>query len=132
MFESKNGSSIPNPPNNSKDLILFSKQNEDSKIAKDKKKRDFNSLISEDVDLSEKPYKKLKKSSEKHDETSGSINSENIQNIDEKVFIAPWLTPLTLKIKNSLARLHNEIIDFYNYITPSEEEHNSRLQAIKR
>jgi len=41
--------------------------------------------------------------------------------------VAPWVGPNTMKIKNPLAKLHNEIIDFYNYITPSNEEHNRRV-----
>ncbi len=43
---------------------------------------------------------------------------------------APWIKKSTLKIKNPLTKLHNEIIEFYNYITPSEEEHNHRTRVI--
>lgn len=115
-----------------KDLILFS-SNTDSQADQNKKKRDINSIINEDS-LQDKPYKKIKKN-EKNEKNASPIkelqNSNNSQPIDERDFIAPWLTDSTIKIKNSLARMHNEIIDFYNYITPSEEEHNLRLQAIK-
>jgi hypothetical protein len=34
-----------------------------------------------------------------------------------------------MKIKNPLSKLHNEIIEFYNYITPNEEEHNHRMKV---
>jgi non-canonical poly(A) RNA polymerase PAPD5/7 len=34
--------------------------------------------------------------------------------------IAPWIKSSTLKIKNPLAKMHNEIIEFYQYVTPSE------------
>jgi len=34
-----------------------------------------------------------------------------------------------MKIKNPLYKLHNEIIEFYNYITPNEEEHNHRMKV---
>lgn len=113
-----------------KDLILFS-SNSDSQADQNKKKRDLNSIINEDS-LQDKPYKKMKKN-EKNDSspTADLHNSDKSHPIDEREFIAPWLTDSTIKIKNSLARMHNEIIDFYNYIIPSEEEHNLRLQAIK-
>ena len=37
--------------------------------------------------------------------------------------IAPWIKSSTLKIKNPLAKMHNEIIEFYQYVTPSDKEH---------
>ena len=43
--------------------------------------------------------------------------------------IAPWVKKSTLKIKNPLAKMHNEIIEFYNYICPSEAEHEKRTQV---
>jgi hypothetical protein len=33
--------------------------------------------------------------------------------------ITPWLHRSTLKLKNPLAKMHNEIIEFYKYITPT-------------
>ena len=45
--------------------------------------------------------------------------------------ITPWLAASTLEIKDSLLRFHNEVIDFYNYIKPSDESHRSRLQAFE-
>ncbi len=81
--------------------------------------------------MSEKPKKKVKVSSEEYNPISDSIKNDNIIT-NERDYIAPWLTSSTASIKNSLARLHNEMIDFYQYIIPSEEEHNSRLAAIKK
>ncbi len=40
--------------------------------------------------------------------------------------IQPWISKKTLSIKTPLIRLHNEIIEFYLYISPSEEEHARR------
>ena len=37
----------------------------------------------------------------------------------------------TLSIKNTSFRLHNEIIEFYHYISPTEREHEALLQ-VKR
>lgn len=56
------------------------------------------------------------------------------ENSGEKVnrrYITPWIAVSTLEIKDSLLRFHNEVIDFYNYIKPSEESHRSRLQAFE-
>lgn len=52
------------------------------------------------------------------------------KDVDEKLYIAPWITNETKTIKNSLARLHNEIIDFYDYISPDEQTHSARLKAL--
>lgn len=53
------------------------------------------------------------------------------KDIDEKLYIAPWISNETKNIKNSLARFHNEIIDFYNYISPDEKTHSARLNALE-
>lgn len=37
----------------------------------------------------------------------------------------------TLHIKNSLIKLHNEIIDFYEYIKPSKRRNELRENSIK-
>lgn len=114
-------------------MILFTSGSSTQKDQKDKEKnilkRDINSVLLND-NMPEKPRKKTKISYEEYN-TSDSIKTGNTLP-NERDYIAPWLTPLTASIKNSLARLHNEIIDFYQYIIPSEEEHNSRLAAIKK
>ena len=38
----------------------------------------------------------------------------------DQVKITPWIKKSTLKIKNPLAKMHNEIIEFYDYITPTQ------------
>ncbi len=94
-------------------------------------KRDSNVAMFDDL-LNDKPNKKLKKDlNDKENTISDSIKTDN-QPIIEKDYIAPWLSSSTIKIKNSLARLHNEIIDFFKYITPSEDEHKTRIAAIKQ
>ncbi|CAK85020.1 unnamed protein product (macronuclear) [Paramecium tetraurelia] len=46
--------------------------------------------------------------------------------------ITPWLSQNTASIKHPTIRFHNEIIDFYDYIIPTSEEHRRREQAIMR
>ena len=46
--------------------------------------------------------------------------------------IAPWLTEATLSIKYPSIRLHNEILDFYHYIRPFDQEHKARLSALEK
>jgi len=46
--------------------------------------------------------------------------------------LAPWMTNSTQKIKNTLVRFHNEIIDFVNFITPSKEDHNKREKGLEK
>jgi len=110
----------------SNDLILFSSIK--NQTEKNPMKRD-----SPENKHAEKFNKKLKISSADNNPNpiSETIKADN-QPIHESDYIAPWISTSTIKIKNSLARLHNEIIDFYNYILPSEEEHNSRLEAITK
>ena len=45
---------------------------------------------------------------------------------------APWLTDATAKIGNPNFRLHNEIIDFYNYVKPSETTNLKRFDAFSK
>jgi non-canonical poly(A) RNA polymerase PAPD5/7 len=44
--------------------------------------------------------------------------------------VTPWLKKSTLKIKNPLAKFHNEILDFYDYIWPSDEEHHVKEMVL--
>lgn len=111
----------------SNDLILFSTQ---KTLEKSTDKSSSLKRESPDHCSDPKPSKRTKLNNESNP-ISESIKIDN-QPVNETDYIAPWLTSSTMKIKNSLARLHNEIIDFYNYILPSEEEHNSRLEAIKK
>lgn len=43
----------------------------------------------------------------------------------------PWLSDETSEIKNPNTRLHNEIIEFYDYIRPSKEDHKKRVQICQ-
>jgi hypothetical protein len=56
----------------------------------------------------------------------------NYVSFDEETRVAPWMIKTTHKIKNTLVRLHNEIIDFVNYVAPRDEEHKKRETAFKR
>ena len=49
--------------------------------------------------------------------------------IEEKY---PWLTQQTQNIINPNLRLHSEIIDFYFYIKPKENDFQKRTEAVKR
>ena len=116
----------------SNDFITFS-SNQNILVEKNEKnplKRESTQVTSDET-LREKPHKKLKTTSPEFNLLSESVKSDN-NIVREKDYIAPWISSSTIRIKNSLARLHNEIIDFFNYITPSEEEHISRLEAIKK
>ena len=46
--------------------------------------------------------------------------------------LAPWMSQSTQKIKNTLVRFHNEIIDFVNFCVPSKEEHAKRERSIEK
>lgn len=42
------------------------------------------------------------------------------------------MTKDTHRVMNSLVRFHNEIIDFVNYVAPSDDEHSKRQKAFNR
>jgi DNA polymerase sigma len=44
----------------------------------------------------------------------------------------PWLTEKTTRIKDIFLYLHSEILDFVEYVTPSEEEINVRKLVVER
>lgn len=46
--------------------------------------------------------------------------------------VVPWLSQSTSEIKNPNIRFHNEIIDFFDFIRPWQEDHEKRRLAIKR
>ncbi|CAK56404.1 unnamed protein product (macronuclear) [Paramecium tetraurelia] len=46
--------------------------------------------------------------------------------------ITPWFSQKTASIKHPTIRFHNEIIEFYDYISPTIEEHRKREQAFMR
>jgi hypothetical protein len=59
-----------------------------------------------------------------------NLKSDNYFMDEEKTF-APWMSEKTMSIKNPNVRLHNEIIEFTNYISPSNQDHDKRMNAIK-
>ena len=64
---------------------------------------------------------------EKNDAIFGFIKFEkeftkrkiNVNDIKPE-HITPWFKGKTVEMKDSLLRFHNEIIDFYNFISPSK------------
>jgi DNA polymerase sigma len=48
----------------------------------------------------------------------------------KKVYYAPWLSDETKQAPGS-ERLHHEILDFYKFISPKEEENSTRKQTLK-
>lgn len=47
----------------------------------------------------------------------------------ERVY-APWMSKATSLIKNPNVRLHNEIIEFSQYVQPTQEDFEMREAAI--
>jgi DNA polymerase sigma len=45
---------------------------------------------------------------------------------------APWMSKTTSQIKNPNVKLHNEIIEFSNYVQPSEKDIENRQKAIEQ
>ncbi|CAD8121914.1 unnamed protein product [Paramecium sonneborni] len=62
--------------------------------------------------------------------------SKKIKNDEDdcviKVDVIPWMSKKTMMIKNPVLRLHNEMIEFFNYISPSDQEHKRRITAYMR
>ena len=56
------------------------------------------------------------------DENSSLPMYQSISQNDQ----SPWLTNITKDIHNPLFRLHNEIIQFSEYILPSKKDHQQR------
>lgn len=44
---------------------------------------------------------------------------------------APWMSKTTSEIKNPNVKLHNEIIEFSNYVQPSPKDVEKRTKAIE-
>lgn len=44
----------------------------------------------------------------------------------------PWLSDETLKVKDIHTQLHNEILDYVKWITPSKEDMDNRQSLVKR
>ena len=59
------------------------------------------------------------------------FRSDNIEVNEERVF-APWISEKTMNTKQANIRLHNEILEFTSYISPSKQDYEMRLNTIKR
>lgn len=101
----------------------------------------------EDLDPSSSRIKKVKsepvletrgqnnyrgRGNERNDRNERNEQDTNYVTFDEETKVAPWMLRTTHKVKNTLVRLHNEIIDFVNYVAPRDEEHRKRELAYKR
>lgn len=83
----------------------------------------------------DKIFKKRNKLTDKDsgvERESKKIDIPDLLNFDEEKKVAPWLSKGTSAIRNTLVRFHNEIIDFCNYILPTETEHKRRETAMDR
>ena len=89
----------------------------------------------EDQDNFDDVQKKLKTDQrDKHKQPLEIVkrNSSNPLPYQDDEKLAPWMSKSTQKIKNTLVRFHNEIIDFANHVTPSKEEHTKREKSLAR
>ncbi|KAL4464118.1 hypothetical protein ABPG74_006055 [Tetrahymena malaccensis] len=70
---------------------------------------------------------------DKKDADDGDLNIEPVigKQADEQK-VAPWASLRTLRIKNPLLRLHNEIIELTDYLSPTKQEHEIRLKSMER
>jgi len=65
-------------------------------------------------------------------------NQKQSQNTDNHIFeeterhFAPWMSKSTGKIENPIIRFHNEIIDFVDYIGPSQKEDSLRKKSFEK
>jgi hypothetical protein len=50
--------------------------------------------------------------------------------LKQELVYAPWLTPATASIRNPNVRLHNEIIEFSQFIQPSDRDVALRTKAV--
>ena len=48
---------------------------------------------------------------------------KRIKLTEDSNHVTPWASRKTLQIKSPQLRMHNEIVEFYLYISPTEEEH---------
>jgi len=89
----------------------------------------------------EEPQKHLKTDSRDRDRDRNNRSPDydrgsrqeysSYKSIDEEK-LAPWMSRSTQKIRNTLVRFHNEIIDFVNYVTPSKEDHILREKSLEK
>lgn len=64
-------------------------------------------------------------------ENSADERAEDVSGLGEEQ-TAPWLSAATRAISNPNFRLHNEIIDFYNHVKPSEATNSARHKCFLR
>lgn len=57
------------------------------------------------------------------------VASGEVNYFQERLY-APWMSKTTSQIKNPNVKLHNEIIEFSNYVQPSQEDIDKRQRAI--
>jgi DNA polymerase sigma len=83
-------------------------------------------LVTTKHDRKEKRIRKLKL----RNKFLKNLNENIVEAKKPKPKAAPWITEETMSKSGSL-KLHHEILDFFNFIIPKEEENNLRQQTIK-
>ena len=122
-FKKKKDNKQKNEVNQKSNIHLKDSQNDDFEYNKLNNSDDTlssNSSISNDI---------LNHSiiSLSNNENDNNINEDDNNNIN---FIAPWLTEKTKKL-SGIIRLHQEILDFYEYIKPTNEEKERIIEIYK-
>lgn len=61
-----------------------------------------------------------------------SDDEQSLRIITTEKEIAPWMTDSTKSIRSSKMRLHNEIIEFYDFVKPKMEDFDLRIATYKK
>lgn len=61
-----------------------------------------------------------------------SDDEHSLQIVLSEKEIAPWLSHATMAIKRPKMRLHNEIIEFYDFLKPKKEEYDLRVACYNK
>jgi hypothetical protein len=108
----------------------FSKMNEKKDFLQFEESKHNDPHSDDEIENLDKTFKKLKGGKPKNEDTSKGDGSNS--RFEEEKKEAPWMSKQTFKIRNTLVRFHNEIIDFMNHVSPTKEEHAKREKAFER
>lgn len=115
-------------------------------ITNDEEETSFNTIPIKDKNYIELPLNKINKETSslalnysakkenprKNNFTDKSTKVFNKTKIPKFLLLkAPWITEATLNKERGFSFLHYEILDYYNYIKPKEEENKKRLKTIE-
>lgn len=99
------------------------------KNSKDKKSVQKEEQTEDFIQFDTETPKKEKDNDQNSKKIHTMFRSDNIEVNEERIF-APWISEATTNIKNANIRLHNEIVEFTNYIAPSKQDYQIRLKTI--